>query len=386
MLHQKQHHKKKDESKSPKLEKGKEKEKMKDNKNFKDTKGVKSKGERKDETKLGKGGYGKVKERDGYAVKSFKKTSHLIQEWIVGAYLKGVKGIIKFKSFDLENKEITMELHETNLGRVIRKGELEENEKYKVFYDIVKGLAEIHGRGLVHADIRPQNILISRDPLRATIADLGFVSLPKFAKVDRTAHSYRDLDIVGSYAHDMFSLAVTMIELFGDYDVDEIKNYKMIAKLIVQTIKDENLRDLALMLANPEHNERLKASDLLFLLGKKPKRITVKRVRLEKSVPKTYSKVKKFIKEFTEKYFDVKNIGRATKVLVSFLRRHKIKEEEFKIYSLSMMLIASGIYGPHGIKENQLSAKFEVKEEDIHKTLREMLTDDELITGLLMPD
>ena len=53
---------------------------------------------------LGKGAYGSVIKKNGYAVKQFEKTNHLIQEWSAGYYLKGSSCIVKPVSFNMKIK------------------------------------------------------------------------------------------------------------------------------------------------------------------------------------------------------------------------------------------------------------------------------------------
>ena len=41
------------------------------------------------------------------------------------------------------------------------------------FYDLVKGMLELHMRGILHRDLKPENILLDESKKRAIIADLG---------------------------------------------------------------------------------------------------------------------------------------------------------------------------------------------------------------------
>lgn len=43
---------------------------------------------------------------------------------------------------------------------------------------ILKGLAQMHERGLVHNDVKPENVLVSKAPLRVVLADFGRTSFP----------------------------------------------------------------------------------------------------------------------------------------------------------------------------------------------------------------
>jgi hypothetical protein len=61
---------------------------------------------------------------------------------------------------------------ETVRERVVRKGRLAETEALTILLGACTGLAEAHGRGIVHRDIKPDNLLVSIEG-RVKVADLG---------------------------------------------------------------------------------------------------------------------------------------------------------------------------------------------------------------------
>jgi serine/threonine protein kinase len=62
-----------------------------------------------------------------------------------------------------------------SLGRRLeREGKLPENEAIKIIAQVAKGLHRAHKQGLIHRDVKPDNILVTADG-QAKLADLGLV-------------------------------------------------------------------------------------------------------------------------------------------------------------------------------------------------------------------
>ena len=150
-----------------------------------------------EQEELGHGSYGEVFKVDGKAVKSFSKVSHLIQEYVALKYLENCKYIVHTSGLDLQELKLYMVLYDSSLRKWIedskkdRDGVLFE-EIIKIIHDILLGLIELHDRSLAHGDLKPSNILVRNNPLGAVLGDCGFVSIAKYAKVERTAAIYRD--------------------------------------------------------------------------------------------------------------------------------------------------------------------------------------------------
>ncbi len=62
-----------------------------------------------------------------------------------------------------------------NLAGVLREGPLAPARALKVLRDIAEGLAEIHAKGIVHRDLKLENVLLARD--RARLLDFGIARL-----------------------------------------------------------------------------------------------------------------------------------------------------------------------------------------------------------------
>src|SRR5204863_5548131 len=103
---------------------------------------------------------------------------------------------------------------------------------------ILKGLIEIHDRGLLHGDIKPSNILINYSPLKAVIGDCGFVSSTRYAKITCTAPRYREKEVQYDYGHDMYSFGITLFEIFSNTKLNEQFGYRQIEGIIEREIVD----------------------------------------------------------------------------------------------------------------------------------------------------
>jgi phosphate/phosphite/phosphonate ABC transporter binding protein len=116
----------------------------------------------------------------------------------------------------------------TSAGELVRtRGRLSEARAVQIALDAARGLAEAHRAGIVHRDVKPDNILVRRDDGRAKIADLG---LARIAESKRTAavitgagttlgtpaymapEQIEDASHVGPSA-DIYSLGATLFEL-----------------------------------------------------------------------------------------------------------------------------------------------------------------------------
>jgi hypothetical protein len=105
-------------------------------------------------------------------------------------------------------------------------GELSDRDLGEVALDICEALAHAHGRGVVHRDIKPQNVIVRADrstPQRAKLLDFGIARLGGAPTLTATG------EVVGTLAYmspeqaegapagpesDVYSLALTLYECF----------------------------------------------------------------------------------------------------------------------------------------------------------------------------
>ena len=102
----------------------------------------------------------------------------VLQEYAVGSRLKhpnvrGMHRVVKHrKLFSVNAISLLMELVDaTPLDQRLPRT---DTQAVKIFRQVAAGLAHMHGRGFVHADIKPSNVLVT-DEDEVKIIDLGQV-------------------------------------------------------------------------------------------------------------------------------------------------------------------------------------------------------------------
>ncbi|MBX5452063.1 MAG: serine/threonine protein kinase, partial [Thermogemmatispora sp.] len=99
------------------------------------------------------------------------------------------------------NYYIVMELVEgTDLRRYLRsRGILDVERAVIIAHDVALGLGAAHRRGIVHRDVKPQNILVGRDG-SIKLTDFGIASVYKDINAERLTTTGMTLGTVQYYA------------------------------------------------------------------------------------------------------------------------------------------------------------------------------------------
>lgn len=397
---------------------------------------------------LGTGAYGQVFIRDNFAVKRYtKRLSHLIQEYVALQYLADCSYIVKCRGVDFDNMELTMDLYDCSFRDWIRekneqqrkllerKNEIEklhdkkqrliewerdyqenESKHYKelmvIVHDVLCGLVELHDRELAHGDIKPSNVLIKKNPLHAVIADCGFVSVARYSKTHNTAPNYRDPVISKDSCHDMFSLGICFLEMFGKLKILKPHNYQDLQELIIEQIPDSGHKKIIYNLVHPDRQRRPNARDLLkTMYNEVPRYWTGPQLTLrvkdnnhyismdekmslikrnnEIIVDKNncaYVEIRKLMKKTAHKY-EINRCKKGFGVLVYYIERYKVCASEYLIHMLVTLMILSSVFGRSGFRQDAIIVLSDHKYEliCINRILKDMLSDRDFINILLSP-
>ena len=352
---------------------------------------------------IGHGSYGEVKAKDGKAVKTFSKLSHLVQEYIALQYLEDCKYIVHSQGVDFSNLELNMELFDCSLRVWFEQGPLGPdgprptyNQIMRVIRDVLMGLVELHDRALAHGDLKPGNILIKRDPLRAVLGDCGFVSIAKYAKVDRTAAIYRDPVIGRDSSHDMYSFGILFLEMVADIRINRQATYGELRHILREKIDDLEHRKILYNLLHEDKARRPSARTLLHRLFHEspPQWIRPTTLVSEPSTKRVQISIlnedrlyiRKLMKVTAHK-FQINRGKKGYGALIAYIDSHRVESSLFRIYTAITLMILSAVFGTSGFRENEVIELCERKYDRsfIYKVLKQMLSDQVFINILLAP-
>lgn len=161
--------------------------------------------------------------RPGHAPQA-NDTNCLILECIVTKHFLDSQYIVKFKGFDLRNKKMFIERWPYSLSQAFKEFDWTITQKHIIFRDIVYGLCNLQLRGIIHADIKINNILYNPKGNRACLCDLGISSIIKYANINAACKeiqpSNNTLSTSGErvIGRDMFALCMLAMKLFMGID------------------------------------------------------------------------------------------------------------------------------------------------------------------------
>lgn len=151
----------------------------------------------------------------------------LLLLWFEHEDIVALLDIIPIRSEDVETFEeiyMVLELMETDLSSILRMQSLTDAHRQIIVYQILRAFKYMHSAGVVHRDVKPQNILLSAFRTRTVVTDFG-CSKSLESPADLTEYVctrwYRAPEIYlcsRNYdeASDIWSLGCIMAEMFRD--------------------------------------------------------------------------------------------------------------------------------------------------------------------------
>jgi serine/threonine protein kinase len=188
------------------------------------------------ERRIGSGGFGVVYEAwDGrlerpVAVKAIEQRGEagrrVLREAQAAARLNhpGIVTLYEMGEEDGNALLVTELVEGSTLARLAHAGELSDREIGEIGADLCEALDHAHSRGVVHRDIKPQNVQVTEGEPRAKLMDFGIARLADDAQLTATG------DVVGTLAYmspeqaegrpagpeaDVYSLALMLYECWG---------------------------------------------------------------------------------------------------------------------------------------------------------------------------
>ena len=166
-------------------------------------------------------------------------------------------------------------LEGSTLSRRISKGPVSVKVASKIFKQLVDGLHAIHQIGMVHRDIKPGNIILSRDANKCALLDFGLSDdetdsrLPSTSRAVSGTLGYlppeRLRGLPGDYRGDFFSLGCVGYELFSGKMIRDLKQFQNPKELSLRDIEEtqawtetpESLREIIVGMLEPDPQKRL---------------------------------------------------------------------------------------------------------------------------------
>lgn len=187
------------------------------------------------------------------------------------------KHVVHYYSCWIEKNSlhIQMEFCEgLTLKKAIENNLFFDNDRvWRLFYEIVKGIYELHQQGIVHGDLRTDNIFLDSND-HAKIGDLGLAEefLEDCDKVERYDFEEETPGLSLYYEkEDIFSLGYIFIEMCSAKPVDELQKKELreaklkatIPAMMQQYVKKDLNQDMLKWILKDDPKERPTAGQLL---------------------------------------------------------------------------------------------------------------------------
>jgi serine/threonine protein kinase len=341
---------------------------------------------------LGQGAYGEVNKKGNKAIKSFTKEAHLIQEYSVARYLSDCQYIVHEKGVDMKNIQLSMELYDGSLRDWLNNNRKRSAEDLTLIVtSILKGLIELHDRKLAHGDLKPGNILFTADNgqvKKVVLGDLGFVSVAKYSKMERTAALYRDNVISYSTAHDMYSFGICILEILCGIKPKHRLEYKELNKLVKEKVSDVNIKNIILKLVQADHDKRPTARETLAYFSNENFQIHQAAIsEIEYKIDEIDTEIQSILYDVS-KIYALKRTNQGFYALLNYFRENNKEKKDYEIYVAALIIILKSNFGTGDSKEKitygEVKKMFDNKfsKDDINNTIIKLLNNDAFLNNI----
>lgn len=288
---------------------------------------------------LGKGSYGTVTKYKSRARKTFKQLKHLIQEYTALKYLENCHYVVHCMGVNFNKLYLDMELYDTSLKNYLD-GNVKEEDKHTIIYQVLCGMIELQDLHLSHSDIKPGNILIQKNPLKAVLGDCGFVSLHKYAKQQRTAPAYRDIDIVNDDKHDIYSFAIMYMEIIFRIEPNNYYHYKQLYNTIDQYVPKNQQQFMKKLVCH----DRSKRPDARAIMSKLYTQTPIFNSP-KKYKNKYHNQLLYNLMNIHSKKLSIRRCTSGYYALLYYFNHYHIDEQLYPNYIAAMLIILASMFG-----------------------------------------
>lgn len=335
--------------------------------------------------RLGRGTYGVVFKVGNSAIKQFKHKSALIQEYMACVYLSSCEHTVDVYGCNLREHTMTMKLYSTNLRNWVL-GNRTQEQKLVAFREILKALTYLTDLDVVHGDLKPDNILCNHDSdgniTRLVLGDLGFTAPERFPKAQRTAPAYREEFVEKDHKHDIHSLGVIGLEMFGNYKVKQQHTASELISLAKQKIKNRSLLEPIIKCFDENRYNRPTSRWLLATIYDiKPAFIPLPTiVSYSVNIDKEQTEdLKNYFINMGQLTLNIRRCRLAYEACVMAITNLGIIPKHHKTYAIATLVIFSSIFGSSGFTVDIGAKEAGISEDRFIKVLEILMNDKDYV-------